>query len=350
MVENFKNTSIHLASRPTGEPTHENFEIKKDVPLKPEDLKDGQILVRTLYLSLDPYMRGRMSAGKSYAAPLEIGDVMTGEAIAQVVQSKHADYSQGDIVRAYTGWQAYAIVSHDDPGARVRKVDTKSGIPLTNYLGVSGMPGFTAYVGLLEIGAPKKGETVVVAAASGAVGSVVGQIAKLKGCRVVGIAGGERKCKFVVQELGFDACIDHRAEDFAQQLASACSSGIDVYFENVGGRVFDAVLPLLNNFARVPVCGLVAQYSATSLPPGPDRTPLLMGNILAKRLLLKGFIVYDYAQKEQDFNREIAQWIKEGKIKYKEDIVTGLEKAPEAFMGLLKGQNFGKLIVKVHDV
>lgn len=323
----------------------ENFDIRRDQSLRSETLDDGQVLLRTLYLSLDPYMRGRMSAAKSYVKGLDIGDVMVGESISQVVQSKHSNFHKGDIVRAYTGWQSFSVAD----GQALHKVDTSTGIPLTNFLGLAGMPGFTAYVGLLEIGQPKPGETVVVAAASGAVGSVVGQIAKIKGCRIVGIAGGKLKCDYVVQELGFDACIDHRAQDFEKQLAEACPEGVDIYFENVGGKVFDAVLPLLNNFARIPVCGLVSQYNASELPPGPDRTPLLLSNILTKRLHFQGFIVFDFANREPDFKRDIAQWIREGKVKYREDIVNGLEKAPEAFMGLLKGHNFGKLLVHVNQ-
>ena len=227
------------------------------------------------------------------------------------------------------------------PAASVRELDPAAA-PITTALGVLGMPGMTAYAGLLEIGRPKPGETVAVAAASGAVGSVVGQIAKIKGCRAVGIAGGPDKCRYVVQELGFDACVDHRAPDFAHQLETACPAGIDVYFENVGGAVQQAVWPLLNDFARVPVCGLIAQYSAAAPTPGPD-----MFSVLRKRLTLRGFIVSDFAAKQADFLREASEWVRSGRLKYREDVVEGLENAPAAFLGLLQGKNFGKLLVKV---
>jgi NADPH-dependent curcumin reductase CurA len=328
------NRQILLKSRPQGKPSTANFE---HVEVPAPEPGEGQVLLRALYLSLDPYMRGRMSDAKSYAKPAELGKPMVGATISEVVASRNPKFAVGDIVVAYAGWQDYTV----SDGTGLRKIDPKLA-PISTGVGVLGMPGMTAYVGLLEIGQPKPGETVVVAAASGAVGSVVGQIAKIKGARAVGIAGGADKCRFVVEELGFDACIDHRAPDLAAQLAAACPKGVDVYFENVGGAVQQAVWPLLNNFARVPVCGVIAQYNATSPTPGPD-----IGTILRKRLLVRGFIVWDFAEKEGDFLRDVAAWIREGKLKYREDIVEGLDKAPEAFLGLLEGKNFGKLVVKV---
>jgi hypothetical protein len=229
----------------------------------------------------------------------------------------------------------------------VQKVDPAVG-PISNFIGVLGMPGLTAYGGLLNFGRPQRGETLVVAAASGAVGSVVGQIGKIKGCRVIGIAGGERKCRFVKDELGFDECLDHRAPDLAARLREACPRGIDIYFENVGGVVFDAVLPLLNNFARIPVCGLIAHYNATGLPAGRDRVPLLMRQILVKRLTFRGFIVSDFASQVGDFVREMTGWLGDGRMKYREDITDGLENAPRELIGLLKGENFGKKLIRVH--
>jgi NADPH-dependent curcumin reductase CurA len=330
------NRQLLLKSRPKGPPSLDNFElVERPVPVPGE----GQALLRTLYLSLDPYMRGRMNDAKSYAKPAELGEPMVGGTVSEVVASKNPKFAVGDIVLSYAGWQDYAL----SDGTGLRKLDPKAA-PLSTGLGILGMPGMTAYVGLLEIGQPKPGETVVVAAASGAVGSAVGQIAKIKGARAVGVAGGAKTCRFVVNELGFDACIDHRAPDLAAQLAAACPKGVDVYFENVGGAVQQAVWPLLNDFARVPVCGVIAQYNATAPSPGPD-----IATILRKRLLVRGFIVRDFAAKQGDFLRDMAAWIREGKVKYREDIVDGLEKAPQAFLGLLEGKNFGKLVVKVAE-
>lgn len=303
---------------------------------------DGQVLLKTLYLSLDPYMRGRMSAAKSYAAPTEIGAVMEGGTVAQVIESRHAGFAAGDIVLSHSGWQSHALAK----GEQLRKLDPTAA-PVTTALGMLGMPGFTAYAGLLTIGQPKPGETVVVAAASGPVGSAVGQIARIKGARAVGIAGGPEKCAFVRKTFGFDAVIDHRAPDFAEQLAAACPDGIDVYFENVGGKVWDGVFPLLNTFARIPVCGLVSQYNASGDFEGPDMLPVLMRQVLSKSLLIRGFIQREFAAQRPDFEREMAGWIASGAVKYKEDIVEGLERAPEAFIGLLEGRNFGKLVVKL---
>ena len=335
------NRRIVLASRPVGEPVADNFRLETVPQPTPAD---GQLLLQALYLSIDPYMRGRMSEAKSYAPPVPLGEVMVGGTVSRVVSSQHPDFQAGELVMAYTGWQEYAL----SDGQGLFKLGDLAQPSLA--LGVLGMPGFTAYMGLLDIGQPKPGETVVVAAASGAVGSVVGQIAKLQGCRVVGIAGGARKCDYVVETLGFDACIDHQAPDLAEQLAAACPDGIDVYFENVGGKVFDAVLPLLNPKARVPVCGLIAHYNATGLPEGPDRLPLLTGTLLKQRIRMQGFIIFDdYGPRYPEFLQQMSRWVAEGKIHFCEDIVHGLEAAPAALMGLLKGENFGKLIVKLAD-
>lgn len=334
------NTRIVLASRPQGEPSAENFRTEQ-VPLpRPSE---GEVLLRTRYLSLDPYMRGRMNAGRSYAAPVEIGQVMDGGTVSEVIESRHPQWQKGDLVLAHSGWQSHAVAAGD---ALRRKLDPQEA-PLSTALGVYGMPGFTAYAGLHEIGKPRAGETLVVAAASGPVGATVGQIAKLQGARVVGIAGGERKRAYVEEALGFDAALDHRAADFEQQLARAVPDGIDVYFENVGGKVFDAVLPLLNDFARIPVCGLVAHYNDRELPPGPDRTPLLLSHILTRHLTVRGFIHTDFLRLYPQFLREMGGWLREGKVQYREDIVEGLENAPAGLIGLLRGDNFGKVVVRV---
>lgn len=306
--------------------------------------EEGQVLLRTLQLSLDPYMRGRMNEGPSYSPPLALGDVMMGGTVNRVVASKHPKFREGDLVLGNAGWQDYALS------------DGKDLMPIADAtrpsyaLSVLGMPGFTAYHGLLNIGQPKSGETVVVAAASGAVGAVVGQIARIKGARVVGIAGGADKCRYAVEELRFDVCLDRHDPRLARQLADACPDGIDVYFENVGGAVFDAVLPLLNKHARVPVCGLIAHYNDKELPPGPDRLPLLMGVLLSKRIRVQGFIIVDhYADGLEAFTRDMSAWVAAGKVKQREDIVDGLEKAPAALIGLLEGKNFGKVVVHVAD-
>ncbi len=337
-----QNRRFLLASRPHGEPTAANFRLDT-VPVPQPGA--GQLLLRTVYLSLDPYMRGRMSDAPSYAPPVEIGQVMVGGTVSRVEASHHPDFSVGDWVLGYDGWQDYAL----SDGNGLRNLGPHLSHP-SRLLGVLGMPGFTAYMGLLDIGQPQAGETLVVAAASGAVGSVVGQIGKLKGCRVVGIAGGAEKCRYVVEELGFDACIDHRAPDFADQLAAACPQGIDIYYENVGGAVFDAVLPLLNAKARIPVCGIIAHYNATGLPAGPDRLPLLEGLILRKRIRMQGFIIFDdYGSRFDEFLQQMSSWVEQGKIKFREDIVDGLEQAPQAFIGLLQGKNFGKLVIRVAE-
>jgi NADPH-dependent curcumin reductase len=330
---------IVLAARPEGAPRESDFRLEEgDVPSP----GPGAMLLRTIYLSLDPYMRGRMNEGRSYAKPVELGAVMEAGCVSVVEASNLAGFRAGDIVEGRTGWQTHAVSS----GRGLRRIDPGAA-PISTALGVLGMPGMTAYTGLLTIGQPKAGETVAVAAASGAVGQVVGQIAKLKGCRVVGIAGGARKCAYIRDELGFDAAVDHRAPGFAAALAASCPAGIDVYFENVGGAVFDAVLPLLNDFARVPVCGLIAHYNAQGAPDGPDRMPGLMRTVLTRRLTLRGFIVSDFSAQHGDFLRDVGAWLKDGRISYREDFVDGIENAPRAFLGLLRGENFGKLIVRV---
>ena len=329
---------IVLASRPVGEPKLSDFRIEELAVPTPGE---GQLLLRTIWLSLDPYMRGRMSDAPSYSAPVPVGGVMEAGTVSEVIASNNPGFAKGDVVLARTGWQTHAL----SDGKGLAKIDPKLA-PISTAIGVLGMPGMTAYTGLLDIGQPKAGETVVVAAASGAVGSAVGQIAKLKGARAVGIAGGKDKCEHVVKELGFDACLDHRDPDFAAKLKEACPKGIDVYFENVGGAVFEAVFPLLNAFARVPVCGLIAHYNDTAAV-APTWAGAMMRHVLTKRLTIRGFIVSDFAARHGDFLRDMSAWVGEGKVKYKEFVTEGLESAPAAFIGLLKGANFGKQLVRV---
>jgi NADPH-dependent curcumin reductase CurA len=334
------NRQIVLASRPFGAPTADNFNV---VSTEKPGIQQGEVLLRTVYLSLDPYMRGRMSDAKSYADPVVLGEVMVGGSVCRVESSLNDNFKVGDWVVTFGGWQDY-VVSNGE-GLLI----LPSTMPNPSYaLGVMGMPGLTAYMGLLDIGAPKAGETVVVAAATGAVGSLVGQIAKLKGCKVIGIAGGKTKCDYAVETLGFDACLDHKSEDLAEQLSKACDKGIDVYFENVGGKVFDAVMPLLNSCARIPLCGLISQYNATELPSGPDRISALMGLLLVKRIKMQGFIVFDdYGHRYQEFSDQMFSWLMADEIKYKEHMVDGLENAADSFIGLLEGKNFGKLVIRV---
>lgn len=336
------NRSVVLASRPHGAPVEANFRIEQGPIPEPAE---GQVLLRTIYLSLDPYMRGRMSDAPSYAPPVEVGGVMVGGTVCRVVASKHHAYKVDDWVLSFSGWQDYAL----SDGSDLTPLGETAAHP-SYALGILGMPGFTAYMGLLDIGRPTAGETLVVAAATGPVGATVGQIGKIKGCHVVGVAGGEEKCRHAVEVLGFNVCLDRRAPDFAEQLAKACPAGIDIYFENVGGKVFDAVLPLLNPKARVPVCGIIAHYNDTALPNGPDRLPALMGTILRKRINVQGFIIFDdYGHRYNEFFKEMSSWFADGRIKYREELVVGLEEAPKAFIGLLEGRNFGKLVVCVSD-
>lgn len=338
-MNQYINHQILLAARPEGAPKESDFKLVETSVPEPGE---GELITKTIYLSIDPYMRGRMNAAKSYTKPVEIGEVMTAGAVSQVISSKIPKFAEGDLVFGYTGWQDYAL--SDSEG--LNKIDPAKA-PISTALGILGMPGMTAYTGLLNIGQPKDGETLVVAGASGPVGSAVGQIAKIKGCRVIGVAGTAEKCALVVDEFGFDTCIGHRDPDFADKLAQACPDGVDIYYENVGGAVFEAVLPLFNFFARVPVCGLVAHYNATELPPGPNKIPLLMRSVLTNRLHVQGFIVWDFADQEAEFQEAMSGWIAEGRVKYREDFVDGLEKAPSALIGLLKGENFGKLVVRV---
>ena len=332
---------IVLAARPMGEPSPDDFRfVEGPVPAA----GTGEMLLRTLVMSLDPYMRGRMNAGKSYAEPVAIGGVMEAAAVSEVVSSDVEGYAPGDTVVGATGWQSHSV----SDGSGVTRTDTGEW-PLSTALGVLGMPGLTAYVGMTNIGRPQSGETVVVAAASGAVGSVVGQIAKIEGCRAVGIAGDGEKCDFVTGELGFDTCLDRRARDFETALAKACPAGIDVYFENVGGAVLRAVIPLLNRDARIPVCGTIAHYNDSVLPPGPDHLPLLMRSALVKRLTIRGFLVFDFADQQPAFAAKMKGWLADGRVKYREDVVEGLENAPPAFIGLLRGENFGKVVVRVAE-
>jgi NADPH-dependent curcumin reductase len=332
-------TQIRLASRPVGEPADSDFAfVTEELPA----LEEGRLLLRVAYLSLDPYMRGRMSAAKSYAASLEVGDLMPGGTVCEVVESRHPGFAPGDMVLSYSGWQSHAI----SDGRGLRRLDPDSA-PVSTALGVLGMPGFTAYAGLLEIGRPKPGETVVVAAATGPVGSAVGQIAKVRGARAVGIAGGPVKCRALLDEFGFDAAVDHRSPDFVASLEAAVPDGIDVYFENVGGPVADAVFRLLNTYARIPVCGLVASYNATSAPTGRDRLPGFFGQVLRQSLTVRGFIQDEFTRSHTaDFLRDMPGWVADGSVRYREDIVDGLENAPEAFRGLLTGRNFGKLLIR----
>jgi NADPH-dependent curcumin reductase len=336
---NAKNQRIVLASRPQGKPTMDNFRLESvAIP----SVGNGQVLLKTHYLSLDPYMRGRMSAAASYAENVKLGQVMVGGTVSEVIESRNSRFKEGQLVSSYSGWQQYQLTD----GAGVTALDPRIK-PASYALGVLGMPGLTAYVGLLDLAEPKPGETVVLAASTGAVGSVVGQIAKIKGCRVVGIAGAKEKCEYAVKELGYDACVSHYDDDMAAQLAAECPDGIDVYFENVGGSSWEAVMPLLNNFARVPVCGLIAHYNQTSLPEGPDRMSQLQGLILTRSIKMQGFIVSNYADRIPDFVGDMSGWLAQGKMKYREHMVEGLENAPEAFFGLFRGANFGKLVVNV---
>ena len=335
-----QNRRYVLAKRPTGEPDDQTLRLERVALPEPGP---GQMLLRNEFLSLDPYMRGRMSDAPSYAAPVEIGQVMVGGTVSQVVSSDVPGFEAGDWVVAFGGWQDYALSN----GNGVINLGKSPQNP-SWALGVLGMPGLTAWAGLTQIGQPQQGETLVVAAASGPVGATVGQIGKILGLRVVGIAGGDAKCAHVVDTLGFDACVDYKAQGFADALKAEVPDGIDIYFENVGGAVFDAVLPLLNPRARVPVCGLISQYNATALPDGPDRLSLLMGHVLRKRLTLRGFIVFDdFGQHYPEFARQMGAWVKDGRIRYREEMIDGLEQAPRALVGLLRGEAFGKRVIRL---
>lgn len=334
------NRRIVLAARPRGAPTPADFRLETAPIPAPSD---GEVLLRTLHLSLDPYMRNLMEAvAPVYAQSIPLGGVLVGGTVSRVVESRHAGFRAGDLVLANAGWQDYAL----SDGADLMPLGELASP--SQALGLLGMPAFTAYVGLLDVGQPGPGDTVVVAAATGAVGSVVGQLAKLRGARAVGIAGGEQKCRFAVEELGFDACLDRHDPCFAEQLAKACPDGIDVYFENVGGAVLEAVLPLLNVGARVPVIGFIAHYNDKDLPAGPNRLPLLLSAVLQKRVRMQGVIILDhYADRFEAFRRDMGEWAAAGRIKLREQRIDGLENAPTALIGLLAGRNFGKVVVRV---
>ena len=328
------NLQVKLRRRPVGAATAQDFELAEAPVPEPGE---GDVLVRVIWLSLDPYMRGRMSDAKSYVPPVGIGEVMGGGAVGEVIASRHAAFRPGEIVVGSADWQQYAAV----PGASLSPLDL-GGLPLSAALGVLGMPGLTAWVGMADIGKPKPGETVVVSAATGAVGSVAGQIARLRGARVVGIAGGAAKCAYARDELGFVACADHRGGGLDAALDAACPDGIDVYFENVGGAVQAAVFPRLRDFARMAMCGMVAEYNDAEPAPGPSLMP-----VVRKRLRIEGFIVSDQYDRMAEWRAFAIPRVLDGSLRYREDVVDGLEHAPEAFIGLLAGRNFGKLVVRV---
>jgi NADPH-dependent curcumin reductase CurA len=340
-VSQSKHRRITLAAHPQGAPQDSDFALLEDALPSPGA---GELLLRTIYLSLDPYMRGRMNAIKSYSPYVEIGETMVGGTVSEVMSSNVDAFAAGDVVFGYTGWRSHAT----SDGKGLRKLNPDAA-PISTALGILGMPGHTAYVGLLDIGRPQAGETVLVSAATGAVGSAVGQIARIKKCRVVGVAGAAEKCRYAVDELGFDACVSHHDADLPARLADACRQGIDVYYDNVGGKVFAAAFELLNVAARVPVCGLVSHYNDTAPPPGPDSLPKIMRGVLTRRLTIQGFIIFDHQRRWKDFHDDMSGWIRDGHVKYREDFVDGLENAPSAFRGLLEGRNFGKLIVRVGD-
>ena len=328
------NRQVLLASRPQGWVREENFRIV-DAPVP--DPGPGEVLVRGEWLSLDPYMRGRMNEAKSYAAPVEIGQVMVGQVVGEVLESRDPAFSVGDKVLAPLGWQLYGVAA----AKSLRTIDA-SRAPVTYYLGVLGMPGMTAWFGLSEIAKPKGGETLVVSAASGAVGSVVGQLARIAGCRVVGIAGGKAKCAYVVDELGFDASIDYKADDVLQRLRETCPDGVDVYFENVGGALLDALLAVMNRFSRIVICGLVAEYNATE-PYGYKR----LRSILVNRIRMQGMLVFDWEARYGEALEALGGHLASGKLKYRESIVEGIDNAPKGLIGLLRGENFGKQLVRL---
>jgi NADPH-dependent curcumin reductase CurA len=341
-VIGLRSTQVRLAARPVGEPKDSDFRFtEEELP----ELQDGQVLLRTVYLSLDPYMRGRMSSARSYAAPMEVGDVMVGGTVCEVLGSRSDRRAPGDVVLANTGWQTHAVAE----ARRTRRLDPQRA-PVSTALGVLGMPGFTAYAGLLAIGRPQEGETLVVAAATGPVGSAVGQIAKLKGLRAVGIAGGPEKCRALLEDFGFDAAVDHRAPGLKESLAAATPDGVDIYFDNVGGEVTNAVVRRFNRFGRMPVCGLVSGYNDTRKPAGPDLLPGFLNRVLTSSLTVRGFIQDEFVPTHHDaFLRDMSGWVRDGSVRYREDVVHGLENAPEAFRGLLAGRNFGKLLVQVGE-
>ncbi|MFQ5636522.1 MAG: NADP-dependent oxidoreductase [bacterium] len=331
------NQQYLLAARPVGLPKNSDWEYKESPAPKPSD---GELLLRVLYISIDPAMRGWMNEGKSYIDPVAIGDVMRALAIGRVVESNHPDFQVGDHVSGGLGVQSYAL----SDGKGLMKVDPEIA-PLPLYLSALGMPGMTAYFGLLEVGQPNAGETLVVSGASGAVGSVVGQIGKIKGCRVVGLAGGEKKCSYLVKDLGFDAAIDYKSQDLRTGLKEHCPHGIDVYFDNVGGEILDTVLTRINRGARIPICGAISQYNNTTAVKGPSNYLSLLVN----RARMQGFVVFDFAGRYQEAAQEMGLWLAQGKLKSKEHIVEGIETFPETLLMLFSGENYGKLIIKVAD-
>ena len=340
-MSSHNNRSIVLASRPLGEPTADNFRLESSTTAP---IEDGQVLIKVLYLSLDPYMRGRMSEAKSYADPVAIGEVMAAETAGVIIESKSDLYAVGDHVCCRSGWQEYFVSNEKDP--MTYKVDA-SAVPLSTYLGVCGMPGRTAYFGLKSEGKPQAGETLVVSAASGAVGSVVGQIGKKLGLHVVGVAGGAEKCAYVKDELGFDAVIDYKANDLDSALATACPNGIDIYFESVGGALTEAVAKQLNTGARVPICGYISNYNATDITK--ERTPFHILGELENPPAHRFFLVFDYYPEFAEANNALVSWVSSDELKYRETMVEGLEKAPDYFSWLFSGKNFGKLVVKIAD-
>ena len=332
-----QNKEILFASRPTGMPTLDTFKIVETEVPQP---KDGEVLVRSLYLSVDPYLRGRMREGKSYVPPFKVGEVITSGAVGEVTESRTPDFQQGDLVSGMLGWRLYNVAKSGE----LHKVDPRLA-PITTALGVLGMPGLTAYFGLLDIGQPKEGETVVVSGAAGAVGTTVLQLARIKGCRVVGIAGSEEKNRYLREELGADATINYKTADIRQALVEACPKGVDVYFDNVGGEISDAVLPLIKLGARIIICGMISLYNLDRFDVGPRP----QGYLLVNRALMRGFIITDYFARFPEGIKQMGQWLAEGKLKYAESIVEGFENTPSAFLGLFTGENLGKAIVKVAD-
>ncbi len=337
----YQNRSIVLARRPVGEVRDEDFRFETNLV---RELQPGESLIQILWLSLDPYMRPKMNDVESYMPPMELDQVVQGETVGRIVESRSEKFAVGDVVTSYTGWQQYAIVGDQTP--MLHKVDP-AGLPLSVFLGPAGMPGRTGYHGLMRVGNPKAGETVVVSAASGAVGSVVGQVAKMIGCRAVGIAGGEAKCRYAIDELGLDACVDYKAGELAGDLAAACPDGIDVYFENVGGEVSRAVAPLLNAGARVPICGYISQYNATDI--ASVESPFDVFGALPNPPEHRFFLVFEWADEHAETTQRLAEWIKSGQLKYRESVADGLDAAVCAFRGMLRGENFGKQLVKIAD-
>jgi NADPH-dependent curcumin reductase CurA len=341
VVSDYQNRSVVLARRPVGEVRDEDFRIETQVI---RELRPGEILIEVLWLSLDPYMRPKMNDVESYMPPMELDKVVQGENVGRIVQSRSEKFVVGDYVTSYTGWQQFAIAADETP--MLYKVEP-AGLPLSVFLGPAGMPGRTGYLGLTRVGNPKSGETVVVSAASGAVGSVVGQVAKMIGCRAVGIAGGEAKCRYAVDDLGLDACVDYKAGNLAADLEVACPGGIDVYFENVGGEVSRAVAPLLNAGARVPICGYISQYNATDIASA--ESPFEVFGALPTPPEHRFFLVFEWNDEHAETTQRLAEWIKSGQLKYRESVAAGLDSAVAAFRGMLRGENFGKQLVKISD-